>query len=115
MAAILGCGRVTADGITTGIGVVEDVVTHRGVSAITGERAFSGGSSIVWARPLGAITLADLIFAGRLDAVVGLDDHVPLERDIGAPVTVESVGVVFTALSGICDPADVIDSVAADF
>src|SRR5208282_5902496 len=65
--------------------------------------------------PLGAVGLADLIFAGGLDAVVGLYDHVPLERDIGAPVTVQSVRVVSIALTGIRDAADVVDRVPADF
>src|SRR5208283_1515515 len=74
-----------------------------------------GGSGIVWARPLGAIGLADLIFAGCLDAVVNLQDHVALDRDIGAPVTIESVGVVFITLTRIRDTADVIDRIPADF
>ena len=110
-----GRSRITADGVTAGIGFVEYVVAHRSIPAVTRELAFGSGSrSGISARPLGAIGLTDLIFAGRLDAVVDLKDHVPLEGDIGAPITVEAVGVVLVALTRIRYSADVIDCVPAD-
>jgi hypothetical protein len=34
------------------------------------------------------------MFAGCLNAVVNVDEDVPLERDIRAAVTIEAVGVV---------------------
>ena len=115
LAARFGRGRVTADRVTARVRLVEYVVAHRNISAVTRRLPCSSGSGIVRAGPLGAIGLADLIFAGRLDAVVGLQDHVPLDRDIGAAVTIESVGVVFVAFTGIRDSADVVDRVLADF
>src|ERR1039458_1888489 len=55
------------------------------------------------------------MFAGCLDAVVDVDEEVPLERDIRAAVTIEAIGVVFKALTWIRYPAYVIDRVPTDY
>src|SRR5208283_1372458 len=116
VAALAGCFCVASDGDAAGICVIEQVVPHGRVPAVTRRSAFGGSSrSRISTRPLGAISQTHLIFAGRLDGVVGLKNNVILEGDIRTAVTIEPIGVVGAALTGILYSADVIDCVPTDF
>ena len=108
-------GRITSDGNTAGSRVVDYVVAHCRVSSVTWGGAGASGSSVVWARPLGAVALANFVFAGYLDPVVDAVDQVPLDGDVSASVAINTVGVVGLALTRIVNSADVIDRVPADF